>query len=180
MRGKEGGGQRKEQRQRPEETRTSRGGDNRGKGPSTKIEGQTQKGESGDQMGSRAPGGLRDLAKICLTSYFQMLSAPSLPAGPTAALGQARRLTTRNLPCRTMGPRSCLLGLGFSVSRLGLLLLLPLLPGMKLNKPGLDSLGVAAVLVLPKSLSTCALFVSLFCAGEQAIRGVCTRGCMKG
>lgn len=109
-----------------------------------------KKGESDNQMGCRAPQWVAGPTKD-LPSDFQVLSTPSLLAGPDAALGRARRLTPRDLPRRAMGPRSHCLGL----SRLGLLLLflLPLLPGTKLSKPGLASLGVAAVLVLSKYLS---------------------------
>lgn len=99
-------------------------------------------------MSCRAPQWVAGPSKD-LPSDFQVLSTPSLLAGPDAALGRARRLTPRDLPRRAMGPRSHCIGL----SGLGLLFLLPLLPGMKLSKPGLASLGVAAVLVLPKSLS---------------------------
>ncbi|XP_059564556.1 neuronal acetylcholine receptor subunit alpha-10 [Myotis daubentonii] len=77
-------------------------------------------------MGCSAPQWVAGPTKD-LPSDFQVLSTPSLLAGPDAALGRARRLTPRDLPRRAMGPRSHCLGL----SRLGLLFLflLPLLPG---------------------------------------------------
>lgn len=73
---------------------------------------------------------------------------------PTSCCGRAR------------GPGNHYLSLGFSVSSLGLLLLLPLLPGMMLNKPA--SLGTAAVPVLP-NLSPHVLSSFLFstCAGNK-------------
>lgn len=72
-----------------------------------------------------------------------------------------------------MGPGSHRLSLSISVSSLGLLLLLPLLPGT-LSKPALASLGVAAVPMLPKPLSTCSLFISVL--GASTIWGVWRRG----
>lgn len=81
---------------------------------------------------------------------------------------------------RAMGPQSPRLSLSFSVSRLGLLLLLPFLPGRKLSKPGLASQALGLFLAggggFPATPSPHALssFLSSHLCWKQALylRGV--------